>query len=97
MIIKFAVENDGIRVKQDYDNFGFAQFIARDGKVMFLGHAYRDATLEVPPSTMVDCVVCCYPERVTHNLGLDTVGDWRGETRIQFYTKHIRVTEKNPV
>jgi len=97
MVIKFAVENDGMRIKRDYDNFGFAQFVAKDGKIIFLGHAYRDATLEVAPPAKVDHVVCCYPKGVARNLGLSTIGNWSGETHIRFYTKHIRVIEKNPV
>jgi hypothetical protein len=93
-IIKFAVENDGVRVKSDYDNFGFAQFVAQSGKRVFLAHAYSDAELEVEPPDNADLVICCHPGPVARKTGFPTVGDWDGETRILFYTKHVCVLEK---
>jgi hypothetical protein len=87
-------KGDGLRVKSDYDLFGFAQFRAVDGRLVHIAHAYRDGELEVLPSDEADVIVCCHPTIVAKRYNLPVVGDWEGETKVEFYDSAIRVKEK---
>lgn len=97
-MIKIKMANkEGVRVKSDYDTFGFAIFASTSGAVYHLTHAYRDGELEVEPSQSVDFIICCHPQKVAscrNGDGAKVVGDWAGETRILFFESSVRVLER---
>jgi hypothetical protein len=90
----FADTADGERVKRDFDRFGFARFVDREGFRALVCHAYSDGELEVKPVDDDDYVICCYPTRAAKRHDVLTAGSWVGKSKILFYTKSVVVVKE---
>jgi hypothetical protein len=93
----FENESDGERVKRDFDRFGFARFVDREGFRALVCHAYSDGELEVEPLEDDDYVICCYPTRAAKRRGVLTAGSWEGKSKIVFLSKSVVVVQEGEV